>query len=216
MTWYRRYKAVYSFEARSETELSMNKEDLLIVQQKPDGTWPTPEKWMEGYNEFSGGTGEFPAGAYVEFLGEFIMPNSLPPQPAVRALPVLTPRHVAPQGYNNYGESAGLYGSVDSEGVDINDERREEEDVVAPPAPPPRRSTVEEYTGGYRYQPPPQTLPRPTPRKKFSLDSKDSVGSIAIGIPTHRAGPKFQHNWICVTFRIPVQCSSCKLFSTIY
>ena len=71
MSFYRKYRAAYTFDQRSDTELSMTAGDILVVGRNADGTWPPPEKWMQGYNERSGERGEFPGGAYVEFVDEF-------------------------------------------------------------------------------------------------------------------------------------------------
>lgn len=220
MTWYRRYKAAYPFDARSETELSMKIGDTLLVTKNNDGTWPPPEKWMQGYNEISKQTGEFPADVYVDFLEEFVVepdpPPPLPPEkePVTQPPPLPSPRHVGTQEYETQGRENDTWQS--GGGREEEEEVREQEDEVAPP-PPPRRSlgntrAVENHVGGSRSQLPPQAPPRPTPRKRSSMDStrtsSESRGSL-VTTPTHHSG---KHSWVSVTFRIPVQCSSCKLF----
>ncbi len=72
MATYRRYKAGYDFEGRDDTEISMNIGHTLRVGRKPSGEWPDPEKFMKGINEITGAEGEFPGGAYVEYVEEFI------------------------------------------------------------------------------------------------------------------------------------------------
>lgn len=213
MTWYRRYKAVFPFEARSQTELSMNPEDMLIVQQKADGTWPSTEKWMEGYNEISGDSGEFPAGAYVEFLDEFIKPN---PPPAIHPAPSLpSPRHVTTQEYDTWAENDG--GQYEGGGEESEKPRGKKQGDIAPPAPPRRIvGNMQNHIGGQKIQIPPQAPPKPAPRKRPSLDAKE-VGSQSVAMSTCRSVSEDQHSWVSVTFRIPVQCSSCKLLvHTLY
>ena len=199
MTYYRRYKACYPFEARGVTELSMSAGDTLLVQQNTDGSWPPPEKWMQGFNEITQDTGEFPGGQYVQFVEEFCIqpePPSLPEKDLdVEAPPpVPSPRHA----------------SVDQNSVDQNgsynggrQEEEEEADDSPPPPPPPRRGlantrVVENHVGGSKSQsslPPPQALPRPNPRRhRRSVDAPE----------------RGRHRWVNVTFRIPVQCAGCK------
>ena len=48
MATYRLYKALYPFEARDHTELSMLPDDQLIVYMNEDGTWPNENAWMKG------------------------------------------------------------------------------------------------------------------------------------------------------------------------
>lgn len=189
MTNYRRYKAGYTFDKRSGTELSMAAGETLLVQMNLDGSWPPPEKWMQGFNEQSGESGEFPGGQYVEFVEEFC--NQPDPQPA---LPEKEPEVQAPPPI-----PSPRHGSADVAGSTYNGGRKEEElDDSPPPPPPPRRSignvraVHENHVSGSH---PPQTVPRPVARKPRK----------SVDIPDKR------HNWVKVTFRIPVQCAGCKL-----
>lgn len=45
---YRIFKAVFPFEARDGTEMTIAVNQILVVYMKDDGTWPVPEGWMKG------------------------------------------------------------------------------------------------------------------------------------------------------------------------
>ena len=87
---YRVYTAMFLFEARDETELSMDQGDTLIVQPGPSGEWPNPERWIRGTNQRTNKTGEFP-GTYVEFVKEYT-PEEPPPSPTKAPTPPPRPR----------------------------------------------------------------------------------------------------------------------------
>ena len=53
----------------------MSTGDTLRVGLKPSGDWPDPQKFMKGTNERTGDEGDFPGGAYVEFVEEFTEPD---------------------------------------------------------------------------------------------------------------------------------------------
>ena len=196
----------------------MKQEDMLIVQQKADGTWPSTEKWMEGCNETSGDLGEFPAGAYVEFMEEFIKPNPPPAvhpetKPMSRTPPLPSPRHVATHGYGTLAENdIGQHGRRGEGRADSEEAIEEEPDDAVPPPPPPRRSigNMQNNAMGVRSQLRPHAPPRPAPRKNSSLDAMNFPP-----IVTSACHPltEAKHNWVYVTFRIPVQCNSCKLLA---
>lgn len=79
----RRYKVLYDFAARDDTELSIKTGDVLLVKQRPDGTWPSAEKWMLGTNETTSKHGDFPGGDFVELVIEHKLPKPKP-KPARR------------------------------------------------------------------------------------------------------------------------------------
>lgn len=159
MTWYRRYKALYDFQARSQAELTMQVDQTLLVELLPDGTWPPPEKWMQGYNEVTSQSGEFPGGAYVELVEEFEVqpvksrsPPPLPPGPepgGQQQAPPLQPPQPSPRHHPGIAGGfpmPGLAGGGRPPGyAHVNNDQRmtspkvgEGEEEEAPP-PPPRR-----------------------------------------------------------------------------
>eukprot|EP00731_Ephydatia_muelleri_P018769 Em0011g809a len=87
---YREYTAMFLFEARDQTELSMDQGDTLIVQPGPSGEWPNPERWIRGTNQRTNKTGEFP-GTYVEFVKEYT-PEEPPSSPTKAPTPPPRPR----------------------------------------------------------------------------------------------------------------------------
>lgn len=215
------------FEARSGAELSMVAGQTLLVEQLPDGSWPPAEKWMQGYNEVTSESGEFPGGAYVELIEEFqVQPkprspsppevehyNQVPPLP-----PQPSPRHFSQQGFRLPGMS-GLPprpGQHDNELTNRNHTgtvAREEEEEAPPP--PPRRSIPgrgsENQISSTRMSLPhipPQAPPKPAPRSK----SRSSVGSREAAVsPIHGAHREEDgHRWSRVTFSIPMQCAGCE------
>ncbi len=106
MATYRRYKAGYDFVARDDTEISMDSGHTLLVSRKQNGEWPDPEKFMRGVNEVTRAEGEFPGGAYVEFIEEFTEevsydepPPPTPPRrgPSTSKDPELDSNPVAPR-----------------------------------------------------------------------------------------------------------------------
>lgn len=235
MTAYRRYRALYNFEARSDAELSMNIEETLTVAQLADGNWPPPEKWMQGYNEVTSRTGEFPGGAYVEFIEEFVIepePPALPEvEPQVQAPPLppqKSPRHNSLQGFQLPGMVPGMvpakpvsrgFGSqldsVDVAGYrDTSPKMAPDDSEEAPPPPPPRnilrRSSDGQNTSrGSLPAPPP---PKPVPRTKRVPSTPSDSNLREMTTPTHRMlQEEERHRWVSVTFGLPVQCAGCKL-----
>ncbi|KAL5486688.1 hypothetical protein EMCRGX_G019199 [Ephydatia muelleri] len=81
---------MFLFEARDQTELSMDQGDTLIVQPGPSGEWPNPERWIRGTNQRTNKTGEFP-GTYVEFVKEYT-PEEPPSSPTKAPTPPPRPR----------------------------------------------------------------------------------------------------------------------------
>lgn len=227
MTWYRRYKALFQFNARSDAELSMSPEETLLVKKLPDGSWPPAEKWMQGYNEITGNSGEFPGGAYVEFVVEFVHslevepspPPVSPPPPELdhwknQAPSVPSPRHsLLQQKLPGMDKAAQQYSSRYEPDNDQSSRgnrmavAQEEEEEEAPP-PPPRRAKPSENHVTSRGSLP-QAPPRPAPRAK-----RPSVGSSMVASPTHptaaAAADIDRHRWVSVTFSIPVLCVGCK------
>lgn len=80
MAVYRRQKAKYNFEARTDIELSLQKGDIIRVWQTKEGEWPDMTNWITGENETTKMKGEFP-GNYTEFVEE-VKPDLPPPLPA--------------------------------------------------------------------------------------------------------------------------------------
>jgi len=180
MTFYRKYKAAYTFDKRSATELSMTSGDILIVEQNSDGTWPPPEKWMQGFNERSGETGEFPGGAYVELVEEFRVdpdppvlldrPSELPPLPSPRHAPTEVP------------------------GSTYNGGKREETSEESPPPPPPPRRRGN--SRGSQDSGPPPTIPKPIARKQRKsvevLAKRHAWAKVTFRIPVQCTACEFQ------------------------
>ena len=212
MTWYRRYKALYDFEARGPTELTMSCEDTLLVERLSDGTWPPAEKWMQGYNELTAKSGEFPGGAYVEFVEEFLVePKARSPPPPAEPDP---PRSFFPPQPSPRHHSMP---NVDNNRRPISPIGRAEEEEEAPP-PPPRRgmqgrmsdSNITPSQGSL----PPQAPPRPKQRKRSgdSATAREREAMSPVNSPSHAPIPEMveRHRWSRVTFSIPVQCAACK------
>ena len=63
----KRYRAAYSFDARTERELSISVGDFIDVEQKSNGEWPNDQRWMVGISQKTGKSGEVP-GNYLEFV----------------------------------------------------------------------------------------------------------------------------------------------------
>lgn len=232
---YRKYKAVYPFEARSPSELSMSEGDVLIVEQGPDGMWPSPEKWMQGYNENTNQQGEFPGGQYVEFLEEFVVepdppsPSPPPPEAVCQQAPPLppqpSPRHsvqgvIGKLNVSQIAQGLGATlgrGDIGGGGGDAMERTTAavvtaDDDEEAPP-PPPRRpkapveNHVEIPRKGSRPVPP---RPAPRERRRVSGDYEREPNSEP-NTPTHRPGGGVDpHSWVSVVFRIPVACAGCK------
>ncbi len=156
----------------------MVSEDTLIVQPTPDGSWPPPEKWMQGYNERTGESGEFPGGAYVEFVEEIIVEPEPEPEPEPE-VPVPSPRH----------------GSNTDSGAPYNNA---EPDESPPPPPPPRRSgggssgnirnAQENHIRGPKAPKPMARTPRRSMDK--ASDRKHSWSSVTFRIPVLCSGCK--------------------------
>lgn len=228
MSWYRRYKALYDFEARNSTELTMHCDHTLLVERLADGSWPPAEKWMQGYNEVTLESGEFPGGAYVELVDEFVVepkarspPPEVEPRSQVPSLPPQpSPRHYSGKGFPMPGMAMTQgYGtqqenSVDSTGT-VSPERKEEEEEAPPP--PPRRSGLpsrgsENHVASLQGNQPPQAPPRPMPRKRSTDSVRDQKEALASPVtsPTHGALVEDSHRWSKVTFSIPVVCTACE------
>ena len=45
---YRIYKAMFPFQARDNTEVTIVEGHTLVVYLKENGTWPAPEGWLQG------------------------------------------------------------------------------------------------------------------------------------------------------------------------
>lgn len=174
---YRRYRALYDFQAREDSELSINFGDTLTVAQLVDGSWPHPERWMKGFNEVTQQTGEFPGSDYVEFIEEFVIEPEPPPP-----LLLPSPRHASFQkDLQKDFQSPALSTSSDTDGSTVcrvNSPQAMPHNLEeAPPTPPPRRGSIGQ-----------KNTPRPCPRIR-----------------------KRKHNWMTVTFGLPVKCGSCEL-----
>lgn len=78
----RKYRVSYGYDASDSGELTIREGDVVLVHPKPDGQWPSAEKWMKGTNQRTGQSGEFP-GNYTEFVEE----EEIPPTPPPRAKP---------------------------------------------------------------------------------------------------------------------------------
>lgn len=220
MTWYRRYKALFLFEARSGTELTMSPGDTLLVGQLTDGSWPPPNKWMHGMNEATSQQGEFPGDAYVEFVEEFVEPVDSPPEeeepPPLPPLPPQpSPRHPSQQGFplpglgkprpsKNHEPS-----TANTNAMNLRVSADDVDDDSPPPAPPPRgpsRGSLPQLHGTTPVAPP-KPAPRTAPRKRS--EHQNSAASLSSSRATPTA--EDQHRWSRVTFSIPVQCAGCKL-----
>ena len=88
---YKIYNAIYPFEARDDTELSIDAGDKLMVLPGPSGEWPDQNKWLRGTNQRTNKTGEFP-GTYVEFEREYTPPPPPPLEPKPEEPPPPPPR----------------------------------------------------------------------------------------------------------------------------
>jgi hypothetical protein len=213
--WYRRYQALYDFEARSERELTMCTGHTLTVSQLADGNWPPPEKWMQGYNEVTEKRGEFPGGAYVNFLEEFVVepePPPLPPQdpePPPPLPPQPSPRHVNSQkAFQLPGMTPHEFRSTQSEN-DVTRARKisahgapqilPDNSEEAPPPPPPRKGSDGQNAMRGNLPVPPKPHPRV---KKVQPVMADDVRE------QPDEGP--MHSWVSVTFGLPVQCEACE------
>lgn len=216
-TWYRRYRALYNFEARSDTELSMSSGETLTVTQLANGSWPPPEKWMQGYNEVTNRTGEFPGGAYVEFIEEFVIEPEPPPPPppeleprsqAPPLPPQPSPRHMNSQkGFQLPGMVSRGHGSQSDNDIatyrDSSPQFAADDLEETPPPPPPRKGSDSHISRGSLPIP-----PKPQPRaKKISVVQEGSNRAPALNTMAED-----RHTWVRVTFGLPVQCEACKLF----
>ena len=192
----------------------MDTGDTLLVGQLSDGSWPPPDKWMQGYNEVTYNRGEFPGGAYVEFVEEFAESEPSPEEEEPPPLPPLppqpSPRHnVPPQGFALPGLGGGgklpsrsFHGNHDPQNASparVSGDGGEDEDPP-PPAPPPRNASRGSIGG------PPAAPPKPAPRRKS--DQKNTVATPTRVLPT--VEDVDQHRWSRVTFSIPVQCAGCE------
>ena len=178
---YRKYRALYDFKARENSELSISYGETLTVAQLRDGSWPSPEKWMQGYNEVTQQKGEFPGGEYVQFIREFVIEPEPPPPP----LPQPSPRHNHSQ---RDFQSPGMISGSQSSDTDNSTSYRDDSPQIAPapdnleeapPIPPPRTGSISQ-------------TPRPRPR-------------------TRTQHSKNAHNWMTVTFGLPTECRACEL-----
>lgn len=249
MTSYRRYKAVYPFEARDQSEVTIDPGHTLIVSQNAQGAWPSQDKWMHGSNEDTGLEGDFP-GNFVEFVEEFIEPDPepepvkvLPPLPpipdkpptpgsrgGVQVFPVSPPTTISPHPRPPVSPSHRSMGHSMSQGLVGMSTNNEEE---APP-PPPRRGgassqgysyiqpppgvTENHYTTEDLGSPPPQgppPAPKPAPRPRQKRVSEPSRVATAIEQAMQAAEISDQHNWVAVTYQIPVECAACKFVCVI-
>ena len=86
----------------------MKEGETLLVKQLADGSWPQDERWLNGLNEVTGKNGEFPAGAYVEFIGE-VKVDPKPPLPCPQPLPP----HPSPRHSDNIYKENQADGGID-------------------------------------------------------------------------------------------------------
>lgn len=194
MATYRRYRANYPFDARDTSELSMSVGDTLLVSPTPQGEWPNHEKWMKGQNENTGSAGDFPGGAYVELMEEFTEPEPdwAPPPlpmrggPGTHVLPNSVPSHVT-------------------------------ED--APPTPPRRGNSASKISENHDIEPrtPQPQPPVPAPRKRSAPTQHYPTGGEKKNVESALRLPspvlEKSHNWLDVSFQIPIRCSACELLS---
>lgn len=230
MTAYRRYRALYNFDARGTAELSMKLDETLTVTQLADGSWPPAEKWMQGYNEVTSQTGEFPGGAYVEFMEEFVIEPDPPPpevEPRSQAPPPLppqpSPRHNSHPGFQlpeapRIGVAKPVsrgYGSqpeIDATGYRDNSPRVAPDDSEETPPPPPPRNILrkgsdsQSSSRGSLPAPPPKPQPR-TKRVSTGSNSRETGTPIHNSLKEEEGG----HRWVSMNFGLPVQCAGCKL-----
>jgi len=80
---YRRQRAKHNFEARSSSELTLMKGDVIRVWKVANGQWPDMDNWVSGENERTKQKGEFP-GNYTKFIEE-VDPEDIPPPLPVRS-----------------------------------------------------------------------------------------------------------------------------------
>lgn len=229
MTAYRRYRALYNFEARSATELSMEIEETLTVVQLADGSWPPPEKWMQGYNEVTSQTGEFPGGAYVEFIEEFVIEPEPPPLPEVEPRsqapplpPQPSPRHNSLHGFQlpempvmgmaqPVSRGCGSQPDIDVATYRDSSPKVALGDSEETPPPPPPRNILRKGSEGQSTSRGslPAPVPAPKPRTKRPSTASDSNLK---ELSTHSSLREEEgHRWVSVTFGLPVQCAGCKL-----
>ena len=76
-----KYVALFSYEAQVQGEISLDKDDFLLVA-RPDVPENYQTEWLVGQNERTGELGEFP-GSYVEYVEdcEEQQPPAPPPRP---------------------------------------------------------------------------------------------------------------------------------------
>lgn len=189
MASYRRYRANYPFDARDTSELSMKIGDTLLVSPTPQGEWPNHEKWMRGQNETTACEGDFPGGAYVQFVEEFTIDPEPEPEPELPPLPTR------------------------GGGVQVLPNSMTED---APPTPPKRGNSATRIPENQDSETrAPKAPPRPTPRKRSSsahqksplVESLESSFNAQLQQTTVDEG---QHEWVKVSFQIPLRCAACK------
>ena len=239
MASYRRYRAQFPFDARDDSEVTIEPGHTLIVGKTSEGVWPSQEKWMHGRNEETDEEGDFP-GNFVEFVEEFVEPEpdvnhhekALPPLPpllekpstpasrgGVQVFPPSTsisppppPPHIASPTHRSMGHSF-------SQSTVGSPSHYEEEQA---PPPPPRRAqqvpqqenhvSSEKVTTPPPSQPGPPAPPRPKPRAKRHSEPSKASNSMANLAETSND----EHNWMAVTYQIPVECMACKLMASLW
>ena len=236
MTSYRRYIARYPFEARDNSEVTIEPEHTLIVGMTPEGLWPSQEKWMHGRNEVTDKEGDFP-GNFVEFVEEFVEPEpnnekALPPLPPV---PVKPSTHASRGGVQVFPPSTSIspppppphsatspthrsMGHSFSQGY-VGSHPHSDDDEAPPP--PPRRQAYaqqvpqqvqqENHVSSEESSPsqpgPPAPRPKVKPRNKRLSEPTKASNAIA-----NQA--EISHNWMTVTYQIPVECMACELMAS--
>ena len=240
MTTYRIYKAIFPFDARDDSELTIQPDDLIHVFQNAQGNWPDQEKWMHGKNQDTNVEGDFP-GNFVEFVEEIEpepevnhMEKVLPPLPpipdrhpppsrgGVQVFPTsLSPQAVTPPPPPSHSKSPTHRPMGHTN----------EDDEQAPPPPP--RSAGRRVTpvshGHFNYGQqlpvtenhqtaeeinPPQSAPgppAPKPRPRVKRVSEPSKANDMIQVESE----ELPHSWMSVSYQIPVMCMACKLIGKV-
>lgn len=237
MTSYRRYQAQYPFDARDDSEVTIVPGHTLIVSKNSEGVWPSQEKWMHGRNEETGEEGDFP-GNFVEFVEEFVEPEpdvnhherALPPLPplpekpstpvshgGVQVFPPSTSISPPPPPPHSASPTHQSKGYNFSQGAVVSHPQYDDEQ--APPPPPrrqapaqqvPQQAHQENHVSSEKVTTPPPGPPAPRPRPKHKRHSEPSKASA-----NQPEIPNDEHNWMAVTYQIPVECMACKLMMAL-
>ena len=244
MTSYRRYRAVYPFDARDTSEVTIEPGHTLIVGKTSEGVWPSEEKWMHGRNEETDKEGDFP-GNFVEFVEEFVEPEpevnynesvlplpprlpEKPPTPAsrggVQVFPPSTSISPPPRPPHSTSPTHRPMGHSFSQGVVRSHPQYNDEEA---PPPPPRRQAPAQQVPQQVHQenhvpfqkattPPPSQSGQPTPRPRARAKRLSEPSKASNSMANQVEASNDEHNWMAVTYQIPVECMACKLMVSLW